>query len=181
MLDIIAIIILLFCAGYGLYNGFIKVLFYLLSIILGSVIAAKCYIYGSNFLPEGDWTLLFSFAIIFFISSFIITLIGKFFTKFFEKILLKPADRILGMFFVCFLGTLMIGMLYQGILSVDSKFLKKYHNEKAEIVKKIYNFDKKCYDILPTSLKDKMSLKNLTSKTKKVTKEIPDIELVIDK
>jgi uncharacterized membrane protein required for colicin V production len=164
IVDISSIVILFFCAGYGLYNGFIKISFYLLSVVVGSFVAGKLYIYGGNFLPENDWTFLFSFAIIFFITSFLIIFIGKFLTTFLEKVLLKPIDRILGMILVLFLGILMIGIIYNGLANANPQIIKKFKIDNSKVIMNIYKFDTKFYEILPNFVKEKFASKNLIPK-----------------
>ncbi|MFC1485349.1 CvpA family protein [bacterium] len=155
-LNIVSIGILLISAWYGLYKGLVQIFFLFASLILGSLIASKFYIYGTNFLPNSDWSLLFSFAILFFISSFIILTIGKLLAKFIEKIFLKPIDKFLGMLLAIFLGALFIGILYQGIKNFSPKYFKKLKLDDYSVVNYIYDFDTKIYSFTPKFIKNKL-------------------------
>ena len=160
--DIIVITLLLICIGYGIYEGFIKIFFGFLSLILGSLIAAKFYVYGSKFLPQNDWALLFSFAIIFFIVSFLIMLFGKFMGSVFEKMLLKPVDKILGALFSLFIGVLAIGIVYEGLQNLSPETISKANAKNSKVIQYIYNFDNEFFNFLPISLQGK--IKNISPK-----------------
>ena len=175
-IDIVVIILLLACIGYGIYAGFIKIFFGFMSIILGSLIAGKFYIYGSTFLPQNDWTLLFSFAIIFFVVSFLIMLFGKFMGSMFEKMMLKPVDKTLGALFTLFLGALMIGIIYNGFYELSPESLSKTNAENAKVVQYVYNFDKSFIAVFPNFFEQK--LKDISPKKieNKIDKQVKDMK-----
>lgn len=175
-IDIVVIILLLACIGYGIYDGFIKIFFGFISIILGSLIAGQFYVYGSKFLPQNDWTLLFSFAIIFFVVSFLIMLFGKFMGSVFEKMLLKSVDKILGAIFTLILGTLMLGIIYNGIEDLSPTTISKLNAKNAKVVQYVYNFDKGFFNSLPNFFQKK--LKDISPKKieKKIDKTVEDME-----
>jgi uncharacterized membrane protein required for colicin V production len=170
-IDIVVIILLLACIGYGVYAGFITIFFGFASIIVGSLIAGQFYVYGSNFLPQNDWTLLFSFALIFFVVSFLIMLFGKFMGSVFEKMLLKSVDKILGALFTLFLGALMLGIIYNGMQDISPDSLTKMNAKKAKVVQYVYKFDTGFFESLPNFFQKK--LKDISPK--KVEKKIEKI------
>ena len=183
-IDIIITILLLGCIGYGIYAGFIKIFFGFLSIILGSIIAGKFYIYGSQFMPQNNWTLLFSFALIFFFVSFVIMLLGKLISAAFEKMLLKPVDKSVGALFMLFLGVLLTGIFYSGTEELSPQTIAKIHGNDAKIVQAIYKFDKGFFNILPKSCQAKlknMSAQKVENKIDDKVEKVKKIEKIDDK
>ncbi|MFC1512598.1 CvpA family protein [bacterium] len=155
--DVLALILLLVFAGIGYYLGAVRAVFSLLSLFIGSYIAGMFYTYASQFLPQNNWTLLFTFAILFFTASSIILLIGKLLSKFIKQIFLKTADRIAGMMVMTFLGFVLIGFLYNITNDFSPNNIKKFKINQSKIIGFVINVDNYVYKVLPSSLGKKLN------------------------
>lgn len=114
-LDIVFAAILAVNILIGLSKGVIRVLFPLVGLILGILVAAHSYgagaIYLKPYLDSANWAKLISFAIILILITSIITLIGYLIFKLLHLLLLGWLDRVGGAVFGAIKGTFIVCLI----------------------------------------------------------------------
>ncbi|MFC1566238.1 CvpA family protein [bacterium] len=156
IIDVSVFILILGFASVGFFLGAIHVVFLFASIFVGSIVAAKFYMFGMKIFPQNDWARLFSFAIIFFISSFIIVMIGKLLSKFIKQLFLKPADRVLGMVLLVMIGFMSIGSVYSVANNFFPNEIHSINLDRAKTFSMILKFNNKLSKIFPSRFEKKI-------------------------
>jgi uncharacterized membrane protein required for colicin V production len=92
----------------------------------------------------------------------------------FEKMLLKPVDKVLGALLTLFLGGLLLGIIYNGLDEISPQTLSKLNAKNGKIIQYVINFDKKFFEALPKIFQKK--LKDISPKKveKKIDKQVEE-------
>jgi uncharacterized membrane protein required for colicin V production len=147
--DAIVIVLILGFMIAGFYFGMIRVLFGILSIYLGGLLAAIYYISASHSIPSDNWFLLFSFALIFLFATVAIAYLGRFFVAVVKPIYLTLTDKIIGIFVFTFVGFILMGFTYNMLKDFSPNCINKCKMNQSKILGFILKVDTGCYNILP--------------------------------
>lgn len=178
VLDVMTIVALVICVGIGVYWGAIRFTFSVASILVGSYIAARFYVHASQYVAYNDWALLFAFALIFFLSSFLIVLIGKWCSSLVQKALLNPVDRAIGGILFLIVAVIVIGYTYNVLREFVPGKKVTAAMETSRVISWIVRTDNRFYDALPKEITkkcDTLCPQKMGSVVEEQTKEMPKI------
>jgi uncharacterized membrane protein required for colicin V production len=147
--DAVVIVLLLGFMIAGFYFGMIRVLFGILCIYLGGLLAASYYVNVSHSIPSDNWFLLFSFALIFLFATVLVAYLGRFFVAIVKPIYLTLTDKIIGIFVFAFVGFILMGFTYNMFKDFSPNCINKCKMNQSKILGFILKTDTACYNILP--------------------------------